>query len=212
MKTTVIRLALLAFLLPAALQAQEKQIQIKRKALDVGVYDYGKVKKHSYKIYYGQEADSLFTEVLMRSERLKNSEIFGQYVMQDDSLVFFREEEAYEYCPELNYVMITGGHGFVSAYNLGTLEELFVNPSTYVYSPSGKYRFGTFEYDGIKYYVEIKEDGKYVPYPFHYGRAGEITGVYWADDETMYYLKEKEKPDGSKYWIGYSITFTRKEW
>jgi hypothetical protein len=211
MKKTIITLTLLAILLPAALQAQEKQIQIKRKALDVGVYDYSKVKKHSYKIYYGQEADSLFTEVLMQSERLNNSEIFGQYVMQDDSLVFFRELEAIEYCPELNYVLMTGGHGYVFMYDLETPEEIYTNPSSRVYSPSGKYRFGTFEYDGMKYYVERKEDGKYVPYPFHYGRTGEITGVYWADDETMYYLKEKEKPDGSRYWIGYSITFTRKE-
>jgi hypothetical protein len=61
--------------------------------LDIGVYDYGKVKKHSYKIYYDQEADNLFKEVLMQSERLKSSEIFGQYITQDDgSVVFFREE------------------------------------------------------------------------------------------------------------------------
>ncbi|MDR2910177.1 MAG: hypothetical protein LBV47_02270 [Bacteroidales bacterium] len=43
MKKTVILLTLLSFLFPAALRAQKKQIQIKRKALDVGVYDYGKV-------------------------------------------------------------------------------------------------------------------------------------------------------------------------
>ncbi len=188
--------------------AQEKQLQIKPKALDIGVYDYSKVKKNPYKIYRDREADVKFTEMLMQNEKLKNSGLFGQYIKQDnDSIVFFMEEEAYEYCPELNYVMKTGGHGFVSAYDLATLEEIFVNPSSYVYSPSGNYRFGTFEYDGMKYYLEVKEGDKYVPYLLFYGVRGSMEGVYWVDDETIHDLKEMEKPDGSKYQIGYSAKF-----
>lgn len=195
-------------LLPCVLFAQESQIQMKPKALDAGVYDYGKVKKKSYKIYYDEEADVKFREALMQSERLKNSGIFGEYIAQDDgSTIFFMEEEAYEYCPELSYVMKTGGHGYVSAYNLETLEELFVNPSTYVYSPSKKYRFGTFEYDGMRFYLEIKEEGKYVPYLIFYGTKGDMKGVYWVDDEAIHYLQDKEKPDGSVYQIGYSTKF-----
>ena len=201
---------LFAFLIlfPVTLWAQESRIRIKSKALDIGVYDYSKVKKKPYKIYYDDEADSKFGEVLMQSDRLKDSKIFGQYNTHDDgSVVFVMEEEAYEYCPELNYVIKIGGHGFVSAYNLESLEEIFINPSSYVYSPSGKYRFGTFEYDGMKYYLEIKEGGKYVPYLISYRAKGYMKGVYWVDDETIHYLEEKVKPDGAKYQIGYSTKF-----
>jgi len=178
------------------------------KALDVGVYDYSKVKKNSYKIYYEEEADQKFNEILMQSEKLKNSGIFGTYIKQDnDSIIFFMEEEAYEYCPELNYVMKTGGHGFVSAYDLISLEEIFVNPSTYVYSPSKQYRFGTFEYDGMQYYIEVKEGAIYVPYLLFYGLKGDISGVYWTDEETICYLRERTKSDGTKYWVAYSGRF-----
>ena len=132
--------------------AQQKQYQIRPTALDVGVYDYDKVKKSPYKVYYDEEADKKFEERLMSDERLRNFNQFGEYVEQEDgSTIYFREQEACEYCPELEYVIITGGHGYVSAYDLRTLEEIFVNPSSYVYSPSGKYRFGTFQYDGRKY-------------------------------------------------------------
>lgn len=188
--------------------AQEKRYGISPKALDVGVYDYSKVKKNPYKIYYDEEAEKKFSEVLMSDARLRSLDAFGEYIRQEDgSTVYFREQEAYEYCPELEYVMITGGHGYVSAYDLKTLEEIFVNPSSYVYSPSGKYRFGTFEYDGMKYYIEVKEGNKYTPYLICYMGAGFMSGVYWVDDETIHYLSEKERTDGSKYWIGYSTKF-----
>ena len=188
--------------------AQEEQIQIRPKALDIGVYDYSKVKEIPYKVYYEQEADQKFNELLMQDERLKDSGIFGSYIQQEnDSVIFFMEEEAYEYCPELNYVMKTGGHGYVSAYDLNSLEEIFVNPSSYVYSPSGKYRFGTYEFDGVQYYLEIKEGETYVPYLITYQARGYMTGVYWIDDETIHYLSEREKSDGSIYHIGYSTKF-----
>lgn len=188
--------------------AQDKQYQIRSKALDIGVYDYSKVKKKLYKIYYEEEAEEKFSELLMVDERLLNSGIFGEYItFENDSIEFFREQEAYEYCPELAYVMITGGHGYVSAYDLNTLEQIFVNPSSYIYSPSRKYRFGTFEFDGIHYYLEVKENNKYIPYFLFSGSEGDMTGVYWIDDETIHYLKEKKRQDDSIYWIGYSAKF-----
>lgn len=64
----------------------------------------------------------------MKSERLMNSGKFGQYRTPDDFVT--DDVVAYEYCPELNYVMTTGGHGYAFAYDLETLEEIFVNPST----------------------------------------------------------------------------------
>lgn len=189
--------------------AQEKQYYIRPRALGVGVYDYGKVKKNSYEIYYNDEAEKRFSELLMSDERIRECNAFGVYIVQEDgTTVYFREQEAYEYCPELNYVMITGGHGYVSAYDLETLEEIYVNPSSHIYSPTGKYRFGTFEYDGMRYYIEVKENGEWVPYLIFYGAKGDMSGVYWADDETIHYLKEKVRyEDDSKYWIGYSTKF-----
>lgn len=204
MKITAVMLGLLFPLFLVSLSTREKQLRIERKALDIGVYDYSKVKKCPCKIYYDREAEDKFLEVLMRREKLLNSNIFGLYVKREnDSLVFERENEAYEYCPKLNYVIESGGHGFVSAYDLETLEEIFVNPSTFVYSPSGNYRFGSFEADGTRYYLEIKEGEKWTSHPFADGAI--IEGAYWIDNETMYYLEEKEKPDGFKYWIGYSM-------
>lgn len=192
----------------STLHAQEKQYQIRPKALDVGVYDYSKVKKNQYKVYYDDEAEKEFEERLMLDERLKSVNAFGEYIKRDDgSTIYFREQEACEYCPELEYVIITGGHGFISAYDLRTLEAIFVNPSSYVYSPSGKYRFGTFQYDGREYYIEVKEGDKYIPYLLFYGNEGDMSGVYWVDDETIHYLSKKERADGSIYQIGYSTKF-----
>lgn len=190
------------------LHAQEKQYCIRPKVLAVGVYDYGKVKKNPYQIYYDEEADEKFGELLLKDEKLRSSNTFGVYIDQENGPpVYFREESASEYCPELNYVIITGGHGYVSVYDLKTLEEISVNPSSYVYSPSGKYRFGTLKNDGIHYYIEVKENGKYVPYFLFYGSERNMSGVYWHDDETIHFLKAKERGDGSTYWIGYSTGF-----
>lgn len=205
-RLTIIILILVAYT-TCQLHAQEKQYYIEPSVLDFGVYDYDKIEKNSYRIYYDKEADEKFYELVMSDERLRGFNEFGEYIEQEDgTMIFFREQWAYEYCPELKYVMITGGHGYVSAYDLITLQEIFVNPSSYVYSPSGKYRFGTFEYDGVRYYIEVKEDGKYIPYFICREDVGTISGVYWVDDETIHYLKEKKR-DNSIFWIGYSTKF-----
>lgn len=196
--------------------AQERRYDINPKALNAGVYDPGKVKKNPYKVYYGGKADEKFDKLLRSDARLRNFSPFGEYIKRDDgSTVYFREQEAYEYCPELGYVMITGVHGYVSAYDLKTLEEIFVNPSSYVYSPSGKYRFGTFDYDGMKYYIEVREGDKYTPYLLCYTYRGFMSGVYWVDDQTIHYLSEQERSDGTKYQDGYSVTLnlpTQDHW
>ena len=110
MKRTAVLLSVLLSLLFSALHAQRtKCLRITKKALDIGVYDYGKVKKSPYKVYYGKQAEDKFTEVLMKSERLMNSGKFGQYRTPDDFVT--DDVVAYEYCPALNYVRPTGGHG-----------------------------------------------------------------------------------------------------
>ena len=202
-----IGLSVLLSLLFSALHAQRtKCLRITKKALDIGVYDYGKVKKSPYKVYYGKQAEDKFTEVLMKSERLMNSGKFGQYRTPDDFVT--DDVVAYEYCPELNYVMTTGGHGYAFAYDLETLEEIFVNPSTFVYSPSGCYRFGTFDVEaGTEIYLEVKQGDKWVSH-LRGVCPTMIEGVYWFDDQTIHYLKKKESPSGTSYWIGYSMKFS----
>ena len=207
MKRTAVLLSVLLSLLFSALHAQRtKCLRITKKALDIGVYDYGKVKKSPYKVYYGKQAEDKFTEVLMKSERLMNSGKFGQYRTPDDFVT--DDVVAYEYCPELNYVMTTGGHGYAFAYDLETLEEIFVNPSTFVYSPSGCYRFGTFDVEaGTEIYLEVKQGDKWVSH-LRGVSPTMIEGVYWFDDQTIHYLKKKESPSGTSYWIGYSMKFS----
>ena len=55
MKRTAVLLSVLLSLLFSALHAQRtKCLRITKKALDIGVYDYGKVKKSPYKAGRGQ--------------------------------------------------------------------------------------------------------------------------------------------------------------
>lgn len=151
-----------------------------------------KGQKSPYKVYYGKQAEDKFTEVLMKSERLMNSGKFGQYRTPDDFVT--DDVVAYEYCPELNYVMTTGGHGYAFAYDLETLEEIFVNPSTFVYSPSGCYRFGTFDVEaGTEIYLEVKQGDKWVSH-LRGVCPTMIEGVYWFDDQTIHYLKKRKAP------------------
>ncbi len=228
MKNRFLLLSLLCLCCLFRAQAQGPPVPFTRRALDGGVYDYSRAKRSPARVYYGEEADARFSERLMRDECLLNSGIFGQYITRDDgSVEFFREEEAIEYCPELNYVMKTGGHGYVSAYDLETLEEIYVNPSTYVYSPSGRYRFGSFDSDGVRYFLEAKEGNGYVRYWIGYRSdspsytmgglhlSESMEGVYWVDDDTIHYLSERRRAreDGTDlpYWIGYSMTFAPAE-
>lgn len=193
------------------MHAQDQQYQICTTALKIGAYDYSKVKKKSYKVYYDQEAEEKFGKLLISDERLRSTTAFGVYVEEEDgSKEFFREEVACEYCPELDYVILTGGHGYISTYDLTTMEEVLTNPSTHIYSQDEEYRFGIHRYDGISYYIEKKEGGVYASYLLDRAQdEGSIAGVYWADEETMHYLREKKYADGTKYWIAYCARLSR---
>lgn len=87
--------------------------------------------------------------------------------------------------------MTTGGHGFAFAYDLETLGEIFVNPSAFVYSLSGCYRFGIFDVDaGMEIYLEVKQGDKWVSHLIGVCPTI-IEGVYWFDDQTIHYLEKR---------------------
>lgn len=194
-------------------QAQHKPFKWHTRALDAGVYDGRKVKKNRHKIYYDKQADDRFMKDMRRSKSLQQSGVFGEALMSMDSIDHYRENEVIEYCPKLGYVLMTGGHGYILGYDLNERESLYVNPSTYVCSPSGYYRFGTFEEDGMRYYLEVREaDGEYATYQLCHGQTGEVSGVYWDDDNTLHYLvRERNESNGKEHWVGYSTTFIKSE-
>lgn len=183
---------------------ESKRYHLHTQPLDIGVYDAGRVKKSPYRVYDGEEADRKFEERLMSDKRLMGYNTFGEYVEQDDSVVYIREQWAEEYCPELEYVIIAGEYGYFSMFDLRTLKQISVNPSSYVYSPSGKYRFGTFRHNRMRYYLEVKEDGDYKPYLLCHNDESYIADAYWVDDETLYFLRGEDDGHGSMSLVGYS--------
>lgn len=215
MKYTILYLTL--SLISSQLAAQEiyeanDDYNFTRHMLDVGIYDYSKASKKKYKIYHGAEADSLWNKTMMADEQLKRSGIGGYYMKREDgSEEFVVEEWADEYCPQLHYVEIAGGDGYVSIYDLKTFERLDTNPSTRAYSPNKKYRYGNRLDDGTKHYIEVLKDGKYIPYQFDYTyHERVIKGAYWHDENTLYYLLRREAEGDKVYWIGHSIKVEKK--
>lgn len=210
MLNSYIKITLLCsfFFLTNDAYSQEAHFKTQIKALDVGVYDYSKVKKKSYKIFYNQEADQEFEKILMEDDGF--NEIFGVFEAVDSvgNKVICRENEAFEYCPKLGYIIITGGHGYIFVYDIKTKKEICSNPSTYVYSPSKKYRFSSLQNDGIQYFLEEKVGDEYICHHIYF--SSNIHGVYWVNEETFYYLRDRQKDDGTTYQMAYSFTIQPK--
>ncbi len=211
MLNSCIKIILLSpfFCLSTYAYSQKIEITTSLETLDVGVYEHKKATKKSYKIFYNEEAEQKLWKILMKDDELK--EILGVYESTDSvgNKVLMRENEAFEYCPKLGYIIETGGHGFISVYDLKNKKELCSNPSTYAYSPSKKYRFGNLQDDGIKYFLEEKLEGEYICHNIYF--PNQIYGIYWIDDETLYFLCEEINDNGSKHQVAYSAKFLKKQ-
>lgn len=185
-------------LLTSNAYSQEVYFKTSDKPLAAGVYKHKKAIKKSYKTFYESEAERKFLKKLMKDDGLK--ELLGVYKLAD------RENEAFEYCPKLGCIIETGGHGYISVYDLKNKKEICSNPSTYVYSPSKKYRFGSLHNDGIKYFLEEKVGDNYICHDLcrdsHF--PGNFYSIYWVDDETIFFLKDEENNDGSMHQAAYS--------
>ena len=202
-----IALLYLFFSLSSYAYSQEAYFETHLKTLDAGIYEYDKAAKKSCKIFYDQEADREFEKILMTDGYFK--EIMGGYEYVDSvgNNVFGRENEAIEYCPQLGYVIITGGHGFLFIYDIKRKKEIYSDPSPYVYSPSKKYRLKRFIGDPTEYVLEEKTGKEYVSYSIYFPIIG-VRGVYWIDDQTFYFLSDKLNNDGTISEQAYSATFT----
>lgn len=185
--------------------SQQKDYAIHSKALGIGIYDAKKRVKNNYKVFYAEEAEREFEKVLQTDNKLRKLFI-SEISDENGNILYIREREIYEYYPELGIIIEGGGHGYISAFDIIKKKEVYGNPSTYAYSPSRKYRFSGLNKDGMHYYLEEKINEEYVLIGNIYF-DGIVDGFYWIDDETIYYLKEKIKANGSKYWIAYSGQF-----
>lgn len=191
--------------------AQEEQgYELRPRALEVGKYDFSKFKKHYPRVLYGEEANKAFEKRIMGDKEAMNY-FFGIPSSPDEEIDYATrmDSEVFAYYPDDDVVFINTPV-CLSAADIKNRRE-GSDPTTYAYSPSGKYRFSYFVGDGARvYFLEEKvgEDfrlkgrvylpgGEYLPF----------CNFYWEDEETVYFLKEKMKYDGTKYWLGYYSKF-----
>lgn len=174
--------------------SQEKKCyKFDTKVLDVGVYDYGKVKKSIIKELHGEEARKALAERIKGNQELIS--FIGGYLEEQDIIAYYPSEDiAIFECP-------ARGAG---VHDLKKLADGFGEPKTYVYSPSKRFRFSSFQADGLHFYLEEKVNGKYqlCECPI----TGTENSFYWEDDNTICYLKDNFRyVDDQKveYWIGY---------
>lgn len=193
-----ITLTLLFVLLNCAyICSQEKCCyDINTKALDVGVYDYSKVKKSKLKVLYGEEARKALAKRIEENQEL--IDFVGGWL---------EEQEIISYYPQEDVVLFVDPAITVGVFNLKKIKEGGGDPGSYIYSPSGKYRFSTLDADGMHYYLERKINGEY-----RLCKGISIRGTegsfYWKDDDTIHYLQERNRytdaDEPIKYWIGYA--------
>lgn len=179
--------------------SQEEELNVRIKALDIGEYQYSKVKKNTIKALYGAEALKALEKRIEGNQKL--SDFIGGTMLEQDIVSYYPQEDIVLFeCPVRS----------IRVFDLKNISDSYGDPATYAYSPSGKYRFSTLEADGIHYYLEEKINEKYV----YLGRVfppyltEKLSGFYWHDDKTLHYLKECNKTDGSTYWRAYSVKFT----
>jgi len=184
------------------INVSNKYYRIQAKALNIGIYNPQKVIKNTFKVFHDIEADSEFEKVLQKDRELKK--IFVQESLDDEeNIIPIREEDIHAFYPDLGIIIKGGGHGFISVFDIKNKKELCGDPQTYAYSPSRRYRLCSLNADGMHYYLEEQKEKKYTCIG-EVRFEGDITGYYWNDEKTIYYLRERNKEDGSKYWIAYA--------
>lgn len=186
------------FNIVAYIYSQEKELEISINSLDTGAYDICKVKNNTLKVLYGKEALAALEKQIAVDKELKD--YIGGYMEEQDIISYYPQEGiALFECPAKT----------VSVFDLNNKEDSYGDPATYIYSPSGKYRFSSLEADGVHYYLEERENEKYVylglVFPFYISQN--LSGFYWEDDKTLHYLKECHKDDSTTYKKAYSVSF-----
>lgn len=180
-----------------AMSHGQEKFSVKIKALEVGCYDYSKPKKRKFKVFYDKEAESKLIE------RFKRDKVLAEYLSGT-----LNEFDVIAYYPTENVALIECPVRSVGVFNLKKMTDGYGDPATYLYSPSGKYRFSSLNADGVFYFIEEKIDNEYL----FLGQISDLSiyenrlsGFYWNDDNTLYYLKECAMDDGTAFWKGYSL-------
>lgn len=208
-----IKLLLFFLLSYSYLYPQRNFIDIRPKALNIGVYDAKKVVRNTDKALYGQEAENAFWKLVEKNDTLKKKWMF-EIPDADGNISYSTEYEILTYYPDLGIVIHTGGHGYTGIDDINMEKDICGDPKTYAYSPSGRYRISGLYDDGMRYFLEENIDGNYQCLDLiFYGEF--VSGFYWYDDETIHYLKERtrytKEGEEIKYWVGYSTKFYRKK-
>ncbi|MCD8102726.1 MAG: hypothetical protein LUE26_09205 [Alistipes sp.] len=184
---------------------------IVKRALDAGIFDFDRIRREPLRVFYDEEADREFEKRLKADSEL--SAIFEEYYQNepDGEIHILRELEAYEYYPDHGIAMLIGGHGYVSAFDVNRRIYVWGSPQFTWYSPSQRYRLTGLRFDGaIDYCLEERVDGEYVCLGrVDFGNHVSPRQCYWVDDETIYYLQERKRNDGTPYWLGYEGRFER---
>lgn len=198
------RILFILFLLHLAIVPlffQEKYCyKLDTKALDIGMYDYKKLKKSKLKVLIGEEARKAVEKRIEGNEAL--IDLVGGYLLEQDIISYY---------PEVDVALFENPVISVSVFDLKNIKESYGDPATYIYSPSGKYRFSYLDADGMKFYLERKVNGEYqlCEGPMIGGSANSF---YWESDDVICYLREKtrynKKGEEITYWIGYATTIT----
>lgn len=178
---------------------------VKTKALDIGVYDYSKAKKRKLKVLHEENAYEALKNRVLNGKKLNDNFL-------ENITGWMEEQDIIAYYPTEDVVLFNCPASAVTAFNLKEQTDgygISGDPTSYIYSPSGKYRFSTLEADGPQYYLEEKINNKYQACD-NIRIGGVFYSFYWHDDNTLYYLQELTKYSDSspenktKYWIGYS--------
>jgi len=209
MKTTFILLLILAVSINAFSQGKG-DYRVESKLLDTGVYNPEKVAKNSFKVFLDEEADQEFDKILSKDPELRKLYV-SDVIDGEGPITSIREQEIYKYYPELGIILETGGHGYPSAFDIKNKKDVCGDPATYAYSPSGRYRLSGLDVDGMYYYLEEKVNNEYICL----GRVyfdGIISGYYWVDEETIYYLDEQQEDEGPIQRVAYSGRFVIIDW
>jgi len=180
---------------------QDKRFELHPKALDIAVYNPHEVVKYSYQVLYGEDAENAVGKILMADEDLIQR-FWGD---NDNVSMETLENEILKYYPEAG-VFFYNTPVTMGIFDIKNKRDIYGDPLTYAYSPSGRYRFSSLDDDGLHYYLEEKIDGEY-RLKGTVNVEGIISGFYWVDEETIYYLRERSKYDGSRYWVAYSSRF-----
>ncbi len=185
---------------------QEKWFYLKPKALEMGKYDSKKVTKNKFKVLYDKEAHEIAGNMILQDNELRN--FFWGETENNEVKPDMLEFDIKKYYPDLGIIVYSDVE-INDIYDLKNKKNvLHGDPSTFAYSPSGKYRLSYLIDDVDRYYLEEKKNGEYKLLGYVSLKAWETySGFYWVDDNTVHFLKEKQKPDGIKYWIGYSSRF-----